>query len=184
MANGSAASGHLSGVVATSTPLTSTIYTSTPDTQRVQQDIDTRSPSPSHVRLSDVLKRKRVAKRTSGRVKARQENLPITPSVMQDLFTRATSLGSSATPSNSTSSSRPRYTTTGSSNSKTSFLQSLNPARWGRTMSSSHDRNYSKDNSLNNLAKSTSSSHITAGNREKTRSWVREQVKSIFFVYF
>lgn len=70
------------------------------------------------------------------------------------------------------SNTRPRYT---GASSKTSFLQSLNPARWGRSMNSSHDRNYSKD-SLNNLSKSASNSHITAGNREKTRTWIREQV--------
>lgn len=64
------------------------------------------------------------------------------------------------------------------SGTKTSFLQSLNPARWGKSMNPSHDRNYSKD-SLNNLSKSASNSHITAGNREKTRAWIREQVKII-----
>ncbi|RZC38081.1 E3 ubiquitin-protein ligase TRIP12, partial [Asbolus verrucosus] len=170
IANGSAASSHLG------TPLTSTVYTSTPDTQRVQ-DSDTRSPSPSHVRLSDVLKRKRVAKRAgaSGRSKTRHEDLPISPSLMQDLFTKAASLGNS-TPSNS---SRPRYS---GSSSKTSFLQSLNPARWGRTMNSSHDRNYSKD-ALNSLSKSASNSHITAGNREKTRTWVREQASKFIETY-
>jgi E3 ubiquitin-protein ligase TRIP12 len=170
IANGSAASSHLG------TPLTSTMYTSTPDTQRVQES-DTRSPSPSHVRLSDVLKRKRVPKRSgvSSRSKSRHEDLPISPSLMQDLFTKAASLGNS-TPSNS---SRPRYS---GSSSKTSFLQSLNPARWGRTMNSSHDRNYSKE-ALNSLTKSASNSHITAGNREKTRTWVREQASKFIETY-
>lgn len=148
------------------------MYTSTPDTQRVQES-ETRSPSPAHVRISDVLKRKRVPKRsgTSNRSKSRHEDLPISPSLMQDLFTKAASLGNS-TPSNS---SRPRYS---GSSSKSSFLQNLNPARWGRTLNSSHDRNYSKD-ALNSLTKSASNSHITAGNKEKTRNWVREQVSEI-----
>lgn len=159
------------------------MYTSTPDTQRVQES-DTRSPSPSHVRLSDVLKRKRVPKRSgvSSRSKSRHEELPISPSLMQDLFTKAASLGGSGGGSNSTTtpsnSSRTRYS---GSSSKGSFLQNLNPARWGRTMNSSHDRNYSKDG-VNSLSKSTSSSHITAGNRDKARSWVRETVSSVFFI--
>ncbi|CAH1114025.1 unnamed protein product [Psylliodes chrysocephalus] len=167
-ANGSAVLG--------TTPVSSTLYTSTPDTQRLQ-DSETRSPSPSHVRLSDVLKRKRVAKRAGGssRSKTRHEEMPLSPSLMQDLFTKAASIGNS-TPSNS---SRPRYS---GSSSKTSFLQSLNPARWGRSMNSSHDRNYSKE-SLNNLSKSTSNSHITAGNREKTRSWIREQASKFIDIY-
>lgn len=167
-ANGSASLG--------STPVSSTMYSSTPYTQRLQ-DSDTRSPSPSHVRLSDVLKRKRVTKRASGtsRSKTRHEDLPLSPSLMQDLFTKAASLGNS-TPSNP---SRPRYS---GSSSKTSFLQSLNPARWGRSMNSSHDRNYSKD-SLNNLSKSASNSNITAGNREKTRTWIREQASKFIESY-
>ncbi|KAJ8956894.1 hypothetical protein NQ318_014311, partial [Aromia moschata] len=278
-ANGSASLG--------TTPVSSAMYSSTPYAQRLQ-DSDTRSPSPSHVRLSDVLKRKKVAKRTGGtsRSKTRHEDLPLSPSLMQDLFTKAASLGNS-TPStyyyvwgrcmpcalksrlivppqaaHSVSSlrnlrtvssgasvtsfgsiliapkfeyliaairiifhpdcremshewavsrkqsyylswflpsfmksidlsqdgspknirdnpPRPRYS---GSSSKTSFLQSLNPARWGRSMNSSHDRNYSKD-SLNNLSKSASNSHITAGNREKTRTWIREQASKFIESY-
>ncbi|CAG9814274.1 unnamed protein product [Phaedon cochleariae] len=142
-----------------------------------QFDLSTRSPSPSHVRLSDVLKRKRVSKRTCGtsRSKTRHDDLPLSPSLVQDLFTKAASIGNS-TPSNTT---RPRYS---GSSSKTSFLQSLNPARWGRSMNSSHDRNYSKD-SMNNLSKSASNSHITAGNREKTRSWIRDQASKFIESY-
>lgn len=87
-ANGSAVLG--------TTPVSSTLYTSTPDTQRLQ-DSETRSPSPSHVRLSDVLKRKRVAKRAGGssRSKTRHEEMPLSPSLMQDLFTKAASIGNS-----------------------------------------------------------------------------------------
>ncbi|KAJ8973590.1 hypothetical protein NQ317_010027 [Molorchus minor] len=169
-ANGSASLG--------STPVSSTLYSSTPYSQRLQ-DSETRSPSPSHVRLSDVLKRKRVAKRAGGtsRSKTRHEELPLSPSLMQDLFTKAASLGT--TPSNASRHSGSRYS---SSSSKTSFLQSLNPARWGRSMNSSHDRNYGKD-SLNNLSKSVSNSHITAGNREKTRTWIRDQASKFIDSY-
>lgn len=48
-------------------------------------------------------------------------------------------------------------------------------------MNPSHDRNYSKD--LNNLSKSASNSHITAGNREKTRTWIREQAANFLETY-
>lgn len=104
------------------TPLTSAVYTA--EGHRSQEST-ARSPSPSHVRLSDVLKRKRVAKRAgaSNRSKTRHEELPVSPSLMQDLFTKAAALGSSTTTPNN-SSSRTRC-----SGSKTSFLQSLNPAR-------------------------------------------------------
>nr|XP_023018407.1 E3 ubiquitin-protein ligase TRIP12 [Leptinotarsa decemlineata] len=168
-ANGSAA---LLG----STPVSSTMSTLTPEAQRLQES-DPRSQSPSHVKFSDVLKRKRVAKRTSGssRSKTRQEDMPLSPSLMQDLFTKATSIGNS-TPSNS---ARQRFS---GSSSKSSFLQSLNPARWGRSMNTSHDRNYSKD-SLNNLSKSSSNSLLTAGNREKTRTWIREQASKFIESY-
>ncbi|XP_030755174.1 E3 ubiquitin-protein ligase TRIP12 isoform X2 [Sitophilus oryzae] len=163
------------------TPLTSTIYSSTPDAQRVQ-DSDVRSPSPT-VRLGDVLKRKRATKRTSGstsnRSKTRQDDLPLSPSLMQDFFSKAASWANSTNTTTPASGQRPRYT---GSTSKSSFLQSLNPARWGRSMNSSHERNYSKD-SLNNLSKSASNSHITAGNREKTRAWIREQANKFIETY-
>ncbi|KAL3281120.1 hypothetical protein HHI36_004342 [Cryptolaemus montrouzieri] len=157
------------------TPLSSTLYVSPVDAQKLQES-EARSPSPSHVRLTDVLKRKRAGKRggLSNRTKPKQEDLPLPPSLMQDLFSKTTISGS--TPSNS---SRQRYP---GSSSKTSFLQSLNPARWGRNMNSSHERNYSKD-SLNNLAKSISNSHITAGNKEKTRTWIRDQATKFIDTY-
>ncbi|XP_060516709.1 E3 ubiquitin-protein ligase TRIP12 isoform X2 [Cylas formicarius] len=157
------------------TSLTSSVY-ATADGQRIQ-DADTRSPSPT-VRLGDVLKRKRASKKTcgsGGRSKPRQEDLANSQSLVQDLFSKATALATS-TPANS---SRPRY---GGSTSKTSFLQSLNPARWGRSMNSSHERNFTKD-SLNNLSKSASNSHLTAGNREKTRAWIREQASVFIDTY-
>lgn len=75
-----------------------------------------------------------------------------------------------------------RYPGGSSNSSKSSFLQSLNPARWGRSMNASHDRTYNKD-SLNNLSKSSSNSHITAGNREKTRAWIREQANKFIDSY-
>lgn len=50
-------------------------------------------------------------------------------------------------------------------------------------MNSSHDRNYGGKDGANNLTKSASNSHITAGNREKTRAWVREQASKFMETY-
>lgn len=72
----------------------------------------------------DILKRKRTSKRGSATSrKTRQEHLDLQDQ-LQDLFSKATSsLGSG-------SSSRSRLY--GSSGKTSSFLASLNPARWGR----------------------------------------------------
>ncbi|XP_048518532.1 E3 ubiquitin-protein ligase TRIP12 isoform X3 [Dendroctonus ponderosae] len=173
-ANGSAAMASLSAGV--------DLLSATPNMQRVQEG-DGRSPSPT-VRLGDVLKRKRTGKRSGAsgggsRSKTRQDDLPISPSLVQDFFSKAASLANSTTSSTLAASQRPRYS---GSSSKTSFLQNLNPARWGRNTNSSHERNYTKD-SLNNLSKSASNSHITAGNREKTRTWIREQANKFIDSY-
>ncbi|XP_066255069.1 E3 ubiquitin-protein ligase TRIP12 isoform X1 [Euwallacea similis] len=162
---------------------TTSFFASTPTGQRVQ-DGDARSPSPTGVRLGDVLKRKRTSKRsgaTSSRPKARQDDVPMAPTVMQDFFSKAASLANSSSASsqqaNSQRASR-TFVVSSSNSSKTSFLQSLNPARWGRSL----NRAYNKD-SLNNLSKSASNSHITAGNREKTRGWIREQANKFIDTY-
>lgn len=64
----------------------------------------------------------------------------------------------------------------GATSKTSSFFSSLNPARWGRNVnSSSGDRNYSKDSLGGCLGKSVSNSNLTAGNKEKARTWVREQ---------
>lgn len=77
---------------------------------------------------------------------------------------------------------RPRYPA--SSSKTSSFLQSLNPARWGRNMnSSSHDRNFSKDSLNSCLGKSSSNSNLTAGNREKARAWIRDQSSKFIETY-
>lgn len=157
-------------------------------------------------KMSDILKRKAPPKRksqTSSRSKTRnQDHSNEQPSVMQELMNKASALGSSGrnTPSTSSSStpmnvgasgsagssgsSRSRF---GSSSKTSSFLASLNPARWGRT-TSMHSHSSSKDGghssnsgagtstSSNTLINehSSSSSLIAAGNREKARQWIRE----------
>uniref|UniRef100_A0A1B6I391 E3 ubiquitin-protein ligase n=1 Tax=Homalodisca liturata TaxID=320908 RepID=A0A1B6I391_9HEMI len=115
----------------------------------------------------DVLKRKRTSKRgsTASR-KTRQEHLDLQDQ-LQDLFSKATSsLGSGS-----------RSRLYGSSSSKTSsFLASLNPARWGRT-----DRHLHKENS--SLSKCASNANLSAGNREKARLWVRERAQCFVDAY-
>ncbi|XP_055377638.1 E3 ubiquitin-protein ligase TRIP12 isoform X4 [Condylostylus longicornis] len=172
--------------------------------QQAQHGTPTSSAAAIQSKMTDMLKRKVPPKRksqSSSRSKSRQEE-----SVVQELINRATSIGNS---NNSTSgrntpssSSRSRFSTganssnnqySNSSSSKTSFLASLNPARWGR-QSSHHNNTFTKDNSNNssnssamsssstpgsNLGKSISNANlIAAGNREKARQWVRDQAIS------
>lgn len=99
--------------------------------------------------------------------------------------------GGSASSSGS-SSSRSRF----GSNSKTSsFLASLNPARWGRT-GSSHSHSFSKEShgssgsgtgtpGSNSLTSehSSNSSLIAAGNREKARQWIRDHAIAFNKIY-
>ncbi|GAB0099203.1 E3 ubiquitin-protein ligase TRIP12 [Sergentomyia squamirostris] len=139
-------------------------------------------------KMTDILKRKVPPKRKpqggSRSSKSRQEETTSTSapaavtqsSVMQELFNKATTLGSSGrnTPSSSSTSSRSRF---GAASKTTSFLASLNPARWGRQ--TSHG-SFTKDTSSSStLSKSPSNSNlIAAGNREKARQWIREQTIS------
>uniref|UniRef100_A0A182S9X7 E3 ubiquitin-protein ligase n=1 Tax=Anopheles maculatus TaxID=74869 RepID=A0A182S9X7_9DIPT len=121
-------------------------------------------------------------------------------SVMQEFINKATTMGASSsssgrhTPASGSGSSRSRFT--GASSKTTSFLASLNPARWGRqsssssAASSSHNASssgasggYGKDGSsgAGSLNKSHSNSNlIAAGNREKARQWIRDQ--AVLFV--
>ncbi|CAD6991776.1 unnamed protein product [Ceratitis capitata] len=173
-------------------------------------------------KMSDMLKRKVPPKRksqSSSRSKTRQEEGgSSSTSSMHDLLSRATSLGSSTgrnTPSAGGGKSRfsggggansAGTSSSGSSSTKTSFLASLNPARWGRqgshhssftkdtgsanhsgssnsssAVSAAHAASHSGNNAANSISKSISNANlIAAGNREKARQWVREQ--SISFV--
>lgn len=92
---------------------TALIFTSSPAENHIEMT-EVKSPNPSQARLSDVLKRKRAPKRSSNgsRSKSRQDDLNLSSSLMQDLFSKATSLGSSAGRSTPTSgnSNRSRFT--------------------------------------------------------------------------
>ncbi|XP_063224587.1 E3 ubiquitin-protein ligase TRIP12 isoform X2 [Bacillus rossius redtenbacheri] len=150
--------------------------TSLPPRKFPQQELlpvdgdDARSQSPSQLRLTDVLKRKRSTPKrmvTSSRKTRQDDNM--SSSMMQDLFTKATSLGASGR-STPTGTARSRFA--GATSKTTSFLASLNPARWGRSFTANlADRPFHKSS----MSKSTSNPNLTAGNKEKARAWVREQ---------
>lgn len=96
--------------------------------------------------MSDVLSRKRKSKRgtvAANRSKNKHEDsLPC--SMVQDIISKATSLGTSGR-STPTGTSRSRFSSAGSKT--TSFLASLNPARWGRSLNNSSslgERHFSK----------------------------------------
>lgn len=132
---------------------------------------DPRSNSPH--RLSDVLKRKRATKRTTvSSRKPRQEHPDnLSATVMQDLFSKAaSSLGTSSRASNT------RSRLSGSASKTSSFLASLNPARWGRAERHMHKEGQS-------LSKCSSNANLSAGNREKARSWVRERAANFVETY-
>uniref|UniRef100_A0A1B0C8C6 E3 ubiquitin-protein ligase n=2 Tax=Lutzomyia longipalpis TaxID=7200 RepID=A0A1B0C8C6_LUTLO len=123
-------------------------------------------------KMTDILKRKVPPKRKpQGRSsKSRQDETTSTSAPAA-----ATTLGSSGRniPSSSSTSSRSRF---GGTSKTTSFLASLNPARWGRQ--SSHG-SFTKDTSSSStLSKSPSNSNlIAAGNREKARQWIHVILK-------
>ncbi|XP_039490077.1 E3 ubiquitin-protein ligase TRIP12 isoform X4 [Drosophila santomea] len=121
-------------------------------------------------KMTDMLKRKAPPKRksqSSGRAKSRQEDAAVAQagsgaggappssasSAMHELLSRATSLGSGnggrSTPSSGggSGSSKSRFNAGNSSNagsSKSSFLASLNPARWGRQTTHHHHHQQSQ----------------------------------------
>ncbi|XP_069701943.1 E3 ubiquitin-protein ligase TRIP12 isoform X2 [Periplaneta americana] len=183
-----------SGLVFAGTPAASPSPAS-PEPRRFTQQSDmglvgedTRSPSPSQLRLTDVLKRKRTPKRavTSNRKTRQDSDNNLSSSMMQDLFSKATSLGSSgrSTPTGASGASSARSRFAGATSKTTSFLASLNPARWGRSLNSAganlSDRPFHKESSM---SKSSSNPNLTAGNKEKARNWVREQAARFVETY-
>uniref|UniRef100_A0A8D8MAI1 E3 ubiquitin-protein ligase n=1 Tax=Cacopsylla melanoneura TaxID=428564 RepID=A0A8D8MAI1_9HEMI len=163
--------------------------------------------SSPQIRLSDVLKRKRTSRTSlSRKSKHSQQSQPASASSstesaassssgpgssslsMADLFSKATSGGSggassSGTATGSSGSGGSHIGTRSSSRSAkfagatTNFLASLNPARWGRNT----ERAYHKDSAA--LAKCSSSSNLSAGNKEKARAWVRERAATFLGQY-
>ena len=183
----------------------------------------------SPMKLSDVLKRKRGAKRGAvGTVRKSRTCVEDTPSSAASSVASPASCsmdghdylksgpGSASSSSSMTGGVRSKFgftssassvgsagqssngtpTSTGGAAKASSFLASLNPARWGR----SHNHNQSPAGGsaggassssstspgghlLPNVPKSLSSSQL-AGNREKVKTWIREQAVHFIGTYF
>ncbi|XP_037942142.1 E3 ubiquitin-protein ligase TRIP12 isoform X3 [Teleopsis dalmanni] len=163
-------------------------------------------------KMTDMLKRKVPPKRKSqSSSRSKRPDEGSSTSAVHDLLSRATSLGTSTGRNTPSSSNKSRFSGGNNANSssgsgKTSFLASLNPARWGRQ--GSHHGSFTKDSgasqsssnsasgnntssssnihghhgtnsTLASLSKSLSNANmIAAGNREKARQWIREQAVS------
>ncbi|XP_076454353.1 E3 ubiquitin-protein ligase TRIP12-like isoform X2 [Babylonia areolata] len=130
--------------------------------------------SSSHMRLSDVLKRKRPPKRGPTRKGKGEDN-------------GAEAVGKIATPPSRSSSGRGKSTSgkepksSGSGSKMSSFLPSLNPRTWGRNFGGSSDRHaQAKQDAL--TPKPVVNQN--ALNKEKVRTWIKEQAASFLEKYF
>ncbi|KYN37101.1 putative E3 ubiquitin-protein ligase TRIP12 [Trachymyrmex septentrionalis] len=119
---------------------------------------ETSAPQSAHLRIGDVLKKKRQNKK--GR------------------FSR---LGGTTTPQQT---QQPESLFTGFTPKNNRFLGNLNPAKWGRKSSSSSTSNDKRDSSSStNLSKPPSNPSLTGGNRDKAKAWVREQAAQFLARY-
>ncbi|CAH1781422.1 unnamed protein product [Owenia fusiformis] len=124
-----------------------------------------RNASPSQMRLSDVLKRKKAPKRVSTRKTSKgateaPSDLPKSGAPSKSTpVSRGKSLGKDS--SKSSSSASPRA----------SFLSSLNPSRWGR--SSTSEKPPPKPHHETCLVRNNSGP--LSNNKEKVRSWIKDQ---------
>ncbi|XP_063973938.1 E3 ubiquitin-protein ligase TRIP12 isoform X1 [Diachasmimorpha longicaudata] len=108
------------------------------------------TPPSAHLRIGDVLKRKRQNKKG-----------------------RLSRLGSATTPQQSP---QAESLFTGFAQKNNRFLGNLNPARWGRKSSASSASSDKRDStSSTSLTKPPSNPSLTGGNRDKAKTWVREQ---------
>ncbi|XP_074658456.1 E3 ubiquitin-protein ligase TRIP12-like [Tubulanus polymorphus] len=123
----------------------------------------------AQMRLSDVLKRKKPPKRGSGRKGAREESFLDLPSPKSGSSSRASSKGKGPAGRDSRSPG---------ASSKTSFLASLNPSRWGRPSASSLTERIHLPKVRPPFYKEpllSKSPGGTSGNREKIKAWIKEQ---------
>lgn len=146
--------------------------------------------SPPQMRISDVLKRKKPPKRSLGRKgRSSAEDLPT------DLATKTT------TPTSSRSSSRTKAASkegkSSGASSKMSFLPSLNPRSWGKSSTSSDRPSLPKGGlsktgqprglasfSRNDLSVQKQMSISSSGNKEKVKTWIKEQAIRFLDQYF
>ncbi|XP_047369481.1 E3 ubiquitin-protein ligase TRIP12 isoform X3 [Vespa velutina] len=118
---------------------------------------DASTPQSAHLRIGDVLKRKRQNKK--GR------------------FSRLGGTGTQQT-------QQPESLFTGFTQKNNRFLGNLNPARWGRKSSSSSTVSDKRDTSSStSLSKPPSNPNLSGGNRDKAKAWVREQAAQFLARY-
>ncbi|CAK9822921.1 E3 ubiquitin-protein ligase TRIP12 [Anthophora retusa] len=118
---------------------------------------DVTTPQSAHLRIGDVLKRKRQNKK--GRFSRLGGTTPQQTQQPESLFT-------------------------GFAPKNTRFLGNLNPARWGRKSSSSSSTSDKRDTSSStSLSKPPSNSSLTGGNRDKAKAWVRDQAAQFLTRY-
>ncbi|XP_043464395.1 E3 ubiquitin-protein ligase TRIP12 isoform X1 [Leptopilina heterotoma] len=136
--------------------LTATMETRSRSDLTVSID-DSNTPPNAHLRIGDVLKRKRQNKKS--RFSRLGSGTPQQPQQPESLFT-------GFAPKNSR------------------FLGNLNPARWGKKSSSSSSSSDKRDSSSStNLVKPPSNPSLTGGNRDKAKAWVREQASQFLARY-
>ncbi|KZC11246.1 putative E3 ubiquitin-protein ligase TRIP12 [Dufourea novaeangliae] len=118
---------------------------------------DVATPQSAHLRIGDVLKRKRQSKK--GRFSRLGGTTPQQTQQPESLFT-------------------------GFAPKNNRFLANLNPARWSRKSSSSSSTSDKRDSSSStSLSKPPSNSSLTGGNRDKAKTWVREQAAQFLTRY-
>ncbi|XP_070173831.1 E3 ubiquitin-protein ligase TRIP12-like isoform X3 [Littorina saxatilis] len=129
--------------------------------------------SSAHMRLSDVLKRKRPPKRGPTRKGKGEDN-------------GADSGGKNTTPSSRTSLGRGKSSSgkepksSGSGSKMSSFLPSLNPRTWGRLGGSSDRHAQAKQDVLAHKP----AVNQNAINKEKVRNWIKDQATRFLEKYF
>ncbi|XP_059173399.1 E3 ubiquitin-protein ligase TRIP12-like [Physella acuta] len=129
--------------------------------------------SSAHMKLSDVLKRKRPPRRGPTKKGSKLEDsgsLDVSPKGVGLLLGRSSNRGKASTGKDARSSS---------SSSKIPFLTNLNPRSWGR-MSNSADRQSSMKDMLSH--KQMLPPMIV--NKEKVKAWIKEQCKIFMEKYF
>ncbi|XP_014232904.2 E3 ubiquitin-protein ligase TRIP12 isoform X2 [Trichogramma pretiosum] len=120
---------------------------------------DNSTPPNAHMKIGDVLKRKRQNKK--GRLSRLGNNSSVQPPPPQQ-----ESLFTGFTPKNNR------------------FLGNLNPARWGKKSSSPSNSNDKRDSTSSaSLSKPPSNPNLTGGNREKAKAWVREEAQQFLTRY-
>ncbi|KAL8586262.1 hypothetical protein ACOMHN_003777 [Nucella lapillus] len=130
--------------------------------------------SSSHMRLSDVLKRKRPPKRGPTRKGKGEDN-------------GAEAGGKNSTPTSRSSSGRGKSASgkepksSGSGSKMSSFLPSLNPRTWGRNFGSSSDRHAQAKQEVLTPKPVVNQNAL---NKEKVRTWIREQAARFLLKYF